>query len=312
MAIINPTIALYCAAIPQAIFSMMMFIAPLASIAQWQSAEKQANMTLLEKLLVGAVVQFWGLNIAIEVCVLMITARNGTDEQKGTTCFMQGLSAVFGVIMMLLGSSEFLSLGANANGMYVNMGVYGTIGILNFLGASFPPAIKMAPLRHPMYWGLLGLIAMYTFYMLSMIFMTESLMKGYGVELEGQGQLLLTGVFRYGIPQDYFGVIMLLTGQIITAGSLATYGIVRYLCVVVFGMITMCLTMCAVWTCLNEDGKYDKIISGQYFNFFLWLVFFFLFYVPIARMDPAIKSDVVEQVESKNESLSSDSESATM
>jgi hypothetical protein len=295
MAIISPQYGLYMSAFVGGVFGLMMFTMPMSFMKQYQLDTD--SMNLMSKLMIGTIMQFWAMNLFMNVCVCTITARNGTEEQQATTALMMGLGSIISAIIQCASTPQWTELGVAASGIYFNVGLFALIAVVNFLGASFPPTIKMAPLSNPMYWGFVGMIGMYTMYMFTMFFAPDSLMDGYGVTLKGKPKAVLKLMFQFGLAPAFLSVILLFKGHLVTAGSLATYGIARYMCAILMGLMSMCVVMAAVWTCLNEDGKYDKIISGQYFNTFLWLVFFFLFYVPVARMDSAIGTRVVESVE---------------
>jgi len=256
------------------------------------------TMDLLDKLLIGSSTQYLGMLFCIIAATLSITARNGTDSQKSTISLMNAIGCLVQFISCLIGVSYWEPLGVPAAGLYFNAGLFLLIAVLNLLGSTFPPVYNLSAdiFRNPMNWGFLLWIVVGFFYAVMAAFATDSLTDGYGVKLEGKSQLILHGSFKYSMAPILLNVILLFKGHMITAGSYATYVVGRFLSAATCALTLMSAIWAMVFTCLNEGGKYDKIISGQYFNMSLWFVFFLLFYVPMARMDhvfaPAIQKKV--------------------
>jgi len=249
--------------------------------------------------LIGSSTQYMGVLLFIIAATLSITARNGTDSQKSTISLMNAIGCLVQFISCLIGVSYWEFLGVPAAGIYFNAGLFLLIAVLNLLGSTFPPVYNLSAdiFRNPMNWGFLVWIVIATFFMVMMAFATESLTDSYGVKLEGKSQLVLAGMFKYSLAPTYLIIILLFKGHMITAGSYATYVIGRFLSAATCALTLMSAIWAMVFTCLNEGGKYDKIISGQYFNMSLWLVFFLLFYVPMARMDHVLAAAIQEKVE---------------
>jgi len=295
MAVISPKIGLYTPAAIYAFFGMMQFFMPIWFLAQYNI--DLGSLALVEKLILGITLQIFGVYAMKIAGILAITARNGTDEQRATTCLMQGVASSVIAVVTAASVGFWTELGVPASGIYFNLGLDGLVAVLALLGAGFPPAFKPAPLRKPLYWGFLGLIAYYALFSLGMFFATESMLEGYGVEIGGQAHGVLSGMARFTYAPAFLNLILLLLGHLVTVGSCASYGVARL-------ASGMALVLCAgsavsatFWACLNEDGEYDKILSGQHFNAGLWLFFFLLSYVPIAAMDRAVREGVEKEVE---------------
>jgi len=295
MAVISPKIGLISGSVINVLFGLAMITMPLSFLAQYQLDLDAIEPA--EKMMIGVNMQFYGGNLLLHAGVLMLTAMTGTDDAQATMALMGGLGCCVQIVSILLSVSFWTKLGVAAGGLYFNAMLFGLIAVLCFLGANYPPAFKMAPLGKSLYWGFLGLIAMYTFYVLAMVFATDTLLEGYGVHIQGAPYSVLIGMFKFGLAPEFLHIIMVLKSLIITSGSHNTYAIGRWMSLICVGWFFMISAMAMVWTTLNEDGKYDKIISGQYFNMLLWLIFSVLFYAPIARLDPELKSTIEKEVD---------------
>merc|ERR1719321_1173205 len=78
----------------------MMVIMPFSFLASYN-----IDLTYIsskEKLMIYSVMQIWGMNMFVQVCVNMITARCGTDDQRVTTCLMNGIACIFNAIFALV------------------------------------------------------------------------------------------------------------------------------------------------------------------------------------------------------------------
>lgn len=311
MAVLTPNAGLGCAAVVFGFFSLATIAFPVAFLAQYNldlgavhtnvtdattNVTSTTPITEAEKLIISTSLQNLGVTLGIAVAINTITFRGGTDDQKSTVCLMNGLSSLLSSIIGVCTPSYWDGL-VSSTGIYINAGLFFLVAIVNFLGGCPPAAFKLANVSKPLYWGFLGISAIYVFYMFAMVFATDALFESYGVKISGNPQKVLVGLFKFSMAPTFLQIALLLIAQIIAPGPLATYSIARYMAMISLGSFLMSAVSSAVWTCLNDaDGKYDKIIRGQNFNMFLWAVFWVAFYVPVALMDPVLKDTVDNEI----------------
>jgi len=296
--IINPKIGLITAAVINAFFGLLSIMMPMKLLEAYKLYFAQIEPT--DKFLIGAICQTNGVMMLICAATLSITARNGTDAQKSNISLMNAVGSAVFLITSFSSTSYWVDLGAAPGGMYFNVCLYGLVAVLNFMGSNYPPAFKVAPLKNPIYWGFLVWIPIFLLYAVMSAFATDSLVEGYGMKLSGDAKLFFTGSIKYVLSVLELQIALLFTGLLITPGSNATYTLGRFLSAISVGMFLTSAIWAMIYTCLNVDGKYDKVISGQNFNMGLWGVFFLLFYVPMARMDHDLAPSIRAAVEGTN------------
>lgn len=257
------------------------------------------TMTSQEQIILGSMIQFLGTIQFMQCAMCAITNRNGNDDQKATLALMVGVGCIPQIISAFVCIPWFAELGVPASGMYFNAALYALIGLLCLLGADFPPAIKIAPVSKPIYWGSIALSLNFGLYMFAMLFDAEALAAGYGIKLDGKAKHVMVGLMRYAFPPNFFCMILQYASHILTVGSHATYCLNRMLCALSFGLFLSQATSAANWTALNTDSKLDQVVAGQKVNAYQWLFFFVLFYVPIVMLSDSIKSAVETEVEGK-------------
>jgi hypothetical protein len=269
---------------------------PLSLLEQYQF--DTSSLVLVEKLLVVETLQGLGVFYIIYGVILVTTANRGTSDQQETTSLITGVANSFSLVMTLSGLRFWGDVGVPASGTYFNALLWVVLIVLSFLGASFRPVLKLAQLRKPMHWGFLAFIAIFSCYFFASLIAPESLLAAYtGVGLGRKSHQVLVGLMKYAFAQTIFAIVAVCVGHIATASSHTLYCVGRFMCCANLGLALVSATWVAVWTCLDKDGIYGGIVSGQCFNVGLWVVLFLLFFVPIAGMDPAIKDGVEKEVE---------------
>lgn len=304
MAIITPNAGLVLTYVIVAIFSMWMLVNPIGMLEMYKIDFTNSTYTSTDKMLVSGTVQLIALNFAVAAGALTITYRNGTDDQKSMLCFMTGLWSVVQIICNFCSIPHFGAIGVPASGAYFNVGLLFVVGAVNFLGADCPPKISMAPVRKPLYWGYIVSIVVTGVFTLLMFFIPDKLMNGYGVQLTGNAFTVCVGLLRFTLAPWYLYMIFVYLAQLLVMGPCATYGYSRWMSCSMNALAGVSAILAVVWQCLNdEEGKYDKLIKGQYFNMVLYFVFFLLFYIPVAQLDPVVVKDTVEKEIGKDEDL---------
>merc|ERR1719502_273574 len=114
------------------------------------------------------------------------------------------------------------------------------------------------------------------------------MIEGYGYTsktLGTEAMQMLKAALTYGFGPQWILFLFFIKAQYVVADSYFTYIFNRVLCMMWFGAFLSSATGAAAWDALNKDGKYDKVITGTYFNLVVTFVFNLFFYVPIAMMD---------------------------
>lgn len=279
-------------------FSLMQIIAPIWFVKQYNvDLSDTTKFDQTAKLLSASVMIFIGMCYMIGAGINSLNLRQGSDASKSTLCFMNGLHSVLNLIMAVVGMSHWESLGVKAGSIYFNMGLFATVALVNFLSVDGLPKINLAPMGNRLYWGFFAVIFLFTLYFFGMLFFTEKLMSGYGIEFTGEAEKFLLGCLKYSLAPFYFYMVLICVAQIITCAPQRTYIFARLMAIFSFACTLVIATWAAVWTALNDvNGTYDKMISGQYFNMAQWFVLFLLFYVGVAGMDSNTKDAIEEAV----------------
>jgi len=296
MAVINPKIGLYAQAAICLFFGVIMVLTPMSLMKEYEL--HVSGLALLDKLLIVSTMQGLGIFECIYSLIIVTAANRGTCDQQETTSLINGAATTFALVLTLTSVGFWEEIDVPVAGIYFNASLWGVLAALSFLGANFRPVLRLAPLRKPLYWGSLAMIVIFSCYTLVMLVAPEALLEAYtGLGLAKQSHQVLVGSLKYGYTELIVAIIMLFIGHIATTSSYIVYCVGRSMCFVSFGLALFTACWAAVWTCLNENGIYDTIVSGQRFNVGLWLVLFLLFLAPIVRMDPAIKDGVEKEVE---------------
>jgi len=203
---------------------------------------------------------------------------------------MNGLGLVVNNIVTLCAVSYWVDLGVSSTGIYITTALFFIIAVVNFLGAD-KPVITKSNMAKPLYWGFIFSTVIYVFYMFFMFISPDSLMDSYGVKVSAKSGKVLAGMFRYAWAPAFLHIALVFIAQLIVAGPLATYGIARWMAIEAFAYVLTSAVWAAVWTCI-DSVTYETFIKGQFFNMFLWMIIFFLFYYPVALMDRELKEPV--------------------
>jgi hypothetical protein len=276
-------------------FAIMQMFFPIWFVQQYNLS--LTAMEQNEKWAITSMVIFTGVCYFIGASFNSVTFRNGSDDSKATLCLMNAVQSVPAIILILVSVSHWTDLGVSAPGIYFGAVLWAICGVVNLLGANFPPAFKMAPIGKPLYWGFILAIVVFSLYAIVMLFATDFIIESYGTEFQGVPKKVMQGMLKYGVAPYFIYIVLLCTAQLVTVGIHNTYVIARGLCMIYFGLVMMCAMSAAIWGTLNKDGDYDKLIKGQYFNIVLWLIFFALSYLPLVRIDPTLKDTVEKEVE---------------
>merc|ERR1711976_120372 len=105
--------------------------------------------------------------------------------------------SVANLIATLVGMSHWTDMGVPQGCLWFNVGLFVVIGGVNFLSVDGIPKVNRAPLGKPLYWGFIGVIVLFTFYMFGMAFFAEALLKGYGIEFAGVPKKFFVGILQY-------------------------------------------------------------------------------------------------------------------
>lgn len=307
MSVINSKAGLFLTGFIFAVFSLMQIIAPIWFVKQYKvDLNDSTKFDLTAKLISAATIIFIGICYMIGAAVNSLNLRQGSDASKSTLCFMNGLYSVLNLIMAVVGMSHWEALGVKAGSIYFNMGLFATVALVNFLSVDGLPKIDLAPMGNRLYWGFFAVIVLFTLYFFGMVFFAEKLLSGYGIEFTGDAQKFLVGCLKYSLAPFYFYMVLVSFAQIITCAPQRTYIFARVMAIMSFAVTMAVAVWAAVWTALNVNGKYDKMISGQYFNMAIWFILFLLFYVGVASMDSNTKNAVEEAVVGEARELESE------
>lgn len=288
------------------IFSLWMIFNPYSILETYKidvTNSTNSTYTSTDKLLVSGTVQLLGIWYAVGAGALTITLRNGTDDQKSMLCFITGLWFVVAILCQFLSVPHFSEIGVPASGAYFNAGLGFLIGLLCFLGADCPPKISMAPVRKPLYWGYIARIVVLVVFMLLMFCIPDKLMESYGLEVSASASTVLVGFMKFSMAPWFLYVALICLAQLLVMGPCATYGYNRWLATCDFALMVVSAIWAGVWQSLNENGKYDKLIKGQYFNMVMYFVLFLIFYASVALLDPAVVKDNIEKEIMKEEDM---------
>jgi len=316
MAVLPANGGLLCAGIVFMIFGLLNITMPVSFLKSYNldlgnmntnatdtqtKAVTSKAITTDEKIIISTTLQLVGVTMFASGGANTITYRGGTDDQKSTMCLMNGIGTMLTVIIGLCTVGYWTDVGVSATGLYINAAIFFVVAVVNFLGVIFPPTFKLAPFAKPLYWGFLATIPLYVLYMFMFFFGTEFFAKSYGLVLTGNPKAVLMGLIKFGLGPAILQNVLFMIAQIIAPGALATYSIVRMMCIVCFGNFMASAYAAAVWTCRNANGSYDDIIQGQGFNMFLWAVLFLLFYYPLVQLDNKIKEVLEKEIGSAPE-----------
>lgn len=291
MALIPSSIGLIYTYIVLAVFNVMMVWFP-----QWFLEAYKINLTttpVTEKLMLTGFVQFIGLNYAIGAGLNLITVRQGNDSSKGTINLINVLWNVISAGITLISYKYWTDIGVPGGGVWLNFCLFLLGAVLNLLGCIGSNVFaKLAPIGKPLYWGLYPTLLITTLYMCAMFFFPGALMKGYGVAFSPATNTVFVGLMRFGMAPYYIYTILSCIANFFIEPNV-TYIYIRWLAIMMLVLSTVYLITAATWRSMQVNNEYLKIIRGQYFNAFLFLFFFVLFYLPVALMDGGIKGAVL-------------------
>jgi hypothetical protein len=305
MAILPSSAGLLCAGIVFLTFGLLNIIMPVSFLRQYNldldninttvtdnitSANITTAITTDEKMITSSTLQLVGVHMFVSGSCSTVTYRGGSDQQKSAVCLMNGLGALFTVVLGLCTVSYWTDIGVSATGLYINAAIFFVVAVVNFLSVNFPFDIKLSPsISKPLYWGFFVIIPLFVLYMFAFFFAPDFIADSYGLTMSGTPKVVLLGLIRFGFGPALLQNILLFVALIITPGTLATYVIVRMMAFVSFGAVLFEACAAAVWTCRSVNGSYDKIIRGMGFNMFLWTLLFFAFYFPLMQLDNKLK-----------------------
>ena len=291
MALIPSSIGLIYEAIVLSVFMLMMIWFP-----QWFLEAYKINLTTTpatEKLMLTSFVQYIGLNYAMGGALNVITARQGNDSSKATINVINALWSLICAIITLGSYKYWTDIGVPSGGIWLNTCLFLLGAVLNLLGCIGSNVFaKLAPIGKPLYWGFYPTLLITTLYMCAMFFFPGALMKGYGVAFSPAINTVFVGLMRFGMAPYYIYTILGCIANFFIEPNV-TYIYVRWLAIMMIVLSTTYCITAATWRSMQVNNEYLKIIRGQYFNAFLFLFFFVLFYLPVALMDGGIKGAVL-------------------
>jgi hypothetical protein len=212
------------------------------------------------------------------------------------------MNAVYAFIAAILCAVSYSfwvnTIGVESKGIWFNVVLFALICIVNALGSDCPPTIKMSPLKNPLYWGFILAILVYGLYMIAMFANPVGLLNGYGVNDKWESLTFNSGILRYAFGTYYIHLILLLVAQLITDDSIVAYVLARFLWGIMTALMIASAIYAVIWNTIDDKAlpKYDHLAKGSYFNAVLYVVFTFLFYGPVARLDSEIKYAVADNL----------------
>jgi hypothetical protein len=297
MALISPKIGLITVMIIYLLYAIMMIFLPSKLMEQYgidmEKWDKGDNLFSL------GMYQLLGINYLIAGGVNGITMRIGSDNTKSTVCFMNAVYAFIAAILCAVSYSFWVNtIGVESKGIWFNVVLFALICIVNALGSDCPPTIKMSPLKNPLYWGFILAIVVYGLYMIFMFANPVGLLNGYGVNDKWESLTFNSGILRYAFGTYYIHLILLLVAQLITDDSIVAYVLARFLWGIMTALMIASAIYAVIWSTIDDKAapKYDHLAKGSYFNAVLYVVFTFLFYGPVARLDSEIKYAVADNL----------------
>lgn len=291
MGVLSPKVGLLYAYLVSIIFAMGLIVVPFDFMAQYKL--DFSDMALSEKVIIVSCVQSQGVFLTMSASVLRIVKDHGSDATKSMVCLLSGIGWAVTIAWSIYTFPKWHELGVPYAGIYFNCVLFGLGSLFLLLGAG-APQVKIAPLGKSIYWGILGLIALWAVYVYFMVTQPEALIKAYGVDLEGKAKKFLDLFMQSVMSTGMGNAIMIWIALVLSPTAAVTYMVARFYSCVSLGMFWVCATLAAVWKAMDTDGEYDTLLAGMRFNCFLWFVFMALFYGPMVGMDSSIV-DAVEQ-----------------
>lgn len=244
--------------------------------------------------------------------LLVSTSRTASEELKPTILLLNGIGNCIQAITNAMAVSGWEKLGVPAGGVLIQTVLYGTVGLVNILASKFPLDVQVAPVKKPLYWGVLGFIVLFAVYIIMSVCATDTMVEGFAMldcandngdggdecaYIEGKAYTVVLLVFKYAIAPELLANILVWTGHIITKDVHATYVLNRLLTIISAAWFFLSAADAMSWTAENAGHQYDKIITAHRFKMFLFLIFAVLSYMPVMLIDPKVKTTIQMAVE---------------
>jgi len=286
---INPNVPLVWQGALAFAVGMYMLCDPLGFFNQYFKISLQ-EMNQADKILIAGCFQQWGIRLIMIAGLCSIACRCGSKRTRMHINVAGAVSNALNLLLTLAGFSTYTRLGCAWAGLVFNCVLLVFTVVLFALGASV--SFELAPIKKPIYWASCLIAVVGLAYSLGCLFIPETLMNSYHVTSHDEKvREIMMSLFHYGWSGLFFQMSIWLLAGMMTTDFMYMYALNRWIAIIEFGVVVVCLTNVAWWNSMEEDWTHDFII-GQVWNSFMALTFFVMTYGTVMMVDTQVAPSV--------------------